>query len=426
MKKFKFNLQLFAPNLQELRQKHASLCDQQAQSYQKAFDEGRGPTDEEKKSFDDLQVQIDGLAETIKAAEKLESRSKELNEPSSKQFRIPADLKDGTQEEKLDDGGFKSVGELLNAVKFGDKKGRIKDLSTSDVGILIPPAFSKTIMKLNPEAEIVMPRAMVIPAGDPPNAPLTIPYMQQGDSGANGGVSLVWTGEGQDVPDVGNAKIKDMTLTPQEVSGLATVNNQTLMNWQAAGSFVEMTMQQAFVSGRDQKFLKGSGVGCPLGVLNAPGAIKIARKTAGEITYEDATNMLARLLPEALSGAMFCTSITAIPSLMQLTDGNGRLIFVAGDATKGVPATLAGIPLHFTGKCPTIGNQGDLMLVNLNPYYIIKEGAGPYIAISEHVKFTSNKTVFKIVAYVDAQPWVKEPLLLEDGKTKVSPYVILK
>lgn len=426
-KTFKFNgfdLQMCNLDIRGLQQKHAKLCDDQQEIVGKAMTEGRAMTDEEKDKFDVLQKDIDGIAETIKTAEQINARNKDLDKPDNTVFRAPADM--STQAEQLDDGGFKSFGELVNCVKYGDSKGRMKDLSTSDVGILIPPAFSKNIMKLSPEQEIVMPRAMVIPAGDPPNAPMTIPYMQQGDKGANGGVQLVWTAEGGEMPDVGNAKLKDLTLMPQEVSGLATVNNVTLQNWQAAGGFIQMTMQQAYISGRDQKFIRGSGAGCPLGVFNAPGAIKVKRKTAGAITYEDATNMLGKLLPAALSGAMFCASITALPSLMQLTDGNGRLIFVAGDATKGTPNTLAGLPLHFSGKCNVLGTQGDLSLINYNPYYLIKEGAGPYISISEHVKFTSNKTVFKIVAYIDGQPWVNEPLLLEDGVTHVSPYVILQ
>ena len=136
--------------------------------------------------------------------------------------------------------------------------------------------------------------------------------------------------------------------------------------------------------------------------------------------------MLGRMLPEALNGAFFLASLTALPNLMQLSDSSGRLIMVNGDATKGIPATLAGLPLKFTGKLPTIGNEADLILVNPNPYYLVKEGSGPFLAISEHVKFTSNKTVFKIVANIDGQPWVKDPLKLEDGETTVSPYVILK
>ncbi|MCM0760672.1 phage major capsid protein [Sporomusa sphaeroides DSM 2875] len=418
-----FNLQFHAIDIRVLQQKHAKLCDDQQALIDKAVSEERGMTEEEKTNFNSLQKEIDGIAETIKAAEQVAARNKDMDKPDGKKFRAPSDM--SVQEDRLDDGGFKSFGELVHCVKYGDSKGRMKDLSTSDAGILIPPAFSKNIMRVNPESEIVMPRAMVIPAGDQPDAPFTIPYMQQGDSGANGGVQLVWGAEGEVIPDVGNAAIKDMTLAAKEVYGLATVNNKTLENWKAAGSFIEMTMQQAFVSGRDMKFLKGNGQGCPLGIVNSPGALKVKRETTGKITYSDAVTMLSKLLPDAIAGAVFTANITCLPSIMTMKDEAGNYIFSHGDATKGVPPTLLGIPVLWNGKTATIGKTGDLMLTNFQ-YYLIKEGAGAHISISEHVKFTSHKTVFKIVASVDGQAWVKEPLLLEDKETKVSPYVILQ
>jgi len=410
--------------LRALMQKHADLCDQQQAIVNKAITEGRGMTEDENTQFNALQTEIDGLAATIQAAQAVQDRAASLDEPAGKIIRPTGEIGD-VQKDKLDDGGFQNVGEFLHAIKFGDNKGRLQNLSTSDVGIMIPPAFSQQIMQLNPEAEIVMPRAFVIPAGDPPDAPFIIPYFQQGADGALGGISLTWTAEAKTVSDTSDPKIKDMTLQPQEVSGMATINNKTLTNWGAAGGFIENLLRQAWVSGRDYKFLRGSGVGCPLGALNAPGAIKIKRNTSSDIKYVDVVTMLSRFYPDALSGAIFIASITALPALMQLADSQGRLILVLGDATKGIPTTLAGVPLKFVGKLPTIGNEGDLFLVNFN-YYLIKPGSGPFVAISEHVKFTTNQTVFKIVANIDGQPWVKDPLKLEDGSTTVSPYVILE
>jgi HK97 family phage major capsid protein len=417
--------------LKELRQKHAGLCDQQQAIVTKAVSEGRPMTAEEKTQFGDLQKQIDGLNETIKAAEAVEARARELDQPANPLLRpedgIDPMVIDSTnrQKAKLDDAGFKNVGEFLHAVKNGDPKGRMKNLSTSDAGVLIPPAFSQNILRLAPEDEIVMPRANFIPAGDPPDAPFTIPYFAQGANGANGGIALTWTAEAKTVADAGDPKIEDLTLTPKEVSGLATINNKTLANWVAAGDFVEGVLRQAFTSGRDYKFLRGTGVGCPLGTLKAPGAKKIARKTAGTITFEDAAKMMGALLPEAQNGAVWVASITDLPTIVQMADGASRLIYVAGDATKGIPSTLLGLPVIWNGKQPVIGTEGDLMLVNFK-YYLVKPGSGPFVAISEHVKFTTNQTVFKIVANIDGQPWVKDPLKLEDGVTTVSPYVILK
>lgn len=383
--------------------------------------ENRILNDDELQKFNDLQKEIDALKLQVEAEEKLDANNKYLNEPTTTRV-IPTTTE--TQGDVLDDGGFDSIGELANAVKFGDKKGRLKNLATGDVGILIPPKFASDILMLDGESEIVMPRATNIPAGDPPDAPFTLPYLQQGDDGALGGIELVWTGEGKTVSDTSDPKIKDLTLTPQEVSGMATITNKTLQNWEAAGALIQTLLRQAYINGRDYKFLRGSGSGCPLGILNAPGVIKIARDTSATVKYIDLINMLSRLYAGA-GDPIWAINQTLMPTLMTLQDPAGHYIFNAGDATKGIPATLLGLPIKWNGKTPLLGNEGDISLAKFN-YYLTKAGSGPYIAISEHVKFTTNKTVFKIVANIDGQPWVKDPLKLEDGSTTVSPYIILK
>ncbi len=336
---------------------------------------------------------------------------------------VPADM--SIQEKKLDDGGFKNIGEFLNCVKNGDKNGRIQNLASGDAGILIPPQFSQNIMQLNGEDEIVMPRATNIPAGTPADASFSIPYLQQGSDGVLGGIELDWTSEDKEVSDTKDPVIKDMTLTPQEVSGMATINNKTLNNWEAAGTFIQTILRQAWVNGRDSKFLKGSGVGCPLGLLNSDGAIQIARDAANSFKYIDAVNMMSRLLPQALNGAIWVISSTVMVDVMAMKDDSGRLIFVQGDATKGVPATLLGLPIIWTGKTKTKGTVGDVILCNFS-YYLTKAGSGPFVSISKDFKFSKKQTAFMIVANIDGQAWVKDPLKLEDGVTTVSPYIILK
>jgi hypothetical protein len=50
----------------------------------------------------------------------------------------------------------------------------------------------------------------------------------------------------------------------------------------------------------------------------------------------------------------------------------------------------------------------------------------PIAASSEHIYFTSNKAVFKIVWNCDGKPWLTEPITLEGAAgSTVSPFVIL-
>ncbi|MGB9825909.1 MAG: phage major capsid protein, partial [Desulfofundulus sp.] len=225
-------------NLQELKQRLGNLCDQQQTIVDRAVAEARPLTEEEKKQFNDLQAQIDGLNETIKAAEAVQARADNLNKTDGKPFRPMTDpaIDSGyRQQNKLDDGGFKTLGEFVHAVRFGDPKGRLQNLPQGQGqggGIEVPDAFKAQIMPwrfydewrmdegtsggfavpvqfrqemlmIKPEAAIVRPRATVIPAGDPPDSMVTVPAFRQGANGVLGGVEVYWISEGAEKPETG-------------------------------------------------------------------------------------------------------------------------------------------------------------------------------------------------------------------------------
>jgi HK97 family phage major capsid protein len=442
-------------NLQELRQKHSALCDKQEAIVNKALEEGRPMTEEENTEFNNLQAEIDGLAALIAKAEAVQARAANLDQPANKILRptqIPGDY--SQKNKKLNDAGFKNLGEFLDAVRFGDPKGRLNELPRgqgqgggievpdafkglvaprfrnewsmgvgAEGGFAVPTQFRPEMLMIQPEASVVRERATVIPPGEPPDAPINMPALSQGADGVFGGIEVYWIAEGANKPET-DAKLEEVSLTPKEVAAHTVVTDKLLRNWEAADAVISTLLRNAMVSAEDFAFLRGNGVGKPMGVLNAPGAIAVVRAAVGQIGYVDTVNMLAGLLPESWSRAVYIANQSTLPQLATMQDPAGHYIYNAGDASRGIPATLNGIPIRFTGKTPTLGNRGDLMLVDF-AYYLIKDGSGPFIAASEHVLFRQNKTVVKVFWNVDGQGWVKAPLLLEDGLTNVSPYVVL-
>jgi len=101
---------------------------------------------------------------------------------------------------------------------------------------------------------------------------------------------------------------------------------------------------------------------------------------------------------------------------------DGALIFQPS-VVPGMPDMLLGRPIIWHERSPQLGTAGDLALADLS-YYLIKDGSGPFVASSEHVKFRENKTVFKIFWNVDGQPWLTAPFKQEGGY-EVSPFVAL-
>jgi len=48
------------------------------------------------------------------------------------------------------------------------------------------------------------------------------------------------------------------------------------------------------------------------------------------------------------------------------------------------------------------------------------------VAASEHVNFLKNQMTWRFVERIDGRPWLDNPITLQDGSTKVSPFVVLK
>lgn len=443
--------------LQDLLQNRAEKVQNQRSLLDLAKAEGRDLTPEEIAKFDAWDAEIEALdteIEAVKAQEdreaRVSARENNLEKPLNTLFR-PA--LDHVQTAKKDDAGFKNIGEFVAAVRFGDPKGRLDGLARGQSGgvavpeafkdalmpfrnelsitstegegaIFMPPQYRTDVLQLQPETAIVRPRANAIPAGDPPDAQLNIPALDQGGTnGVYGGVEVAWISEGDAKPDT-TAKFKEISLLPYEVAATTVATDKLLRNWEAAQTFIGNLLTSAMMAAEDIAFLRGDGTGKPTGIINAPGTMTVNRAAANQISYADILQMTAKLYAESQSTAVWVANQSILPQLATIRDAIGNYIFIRGDATRGIPNTLMGMPILFTGRTATLGTKGDLILADFSKY-LIKDGSGPFIAASPHVLFQQNKTMIKVFWNVDGKPWVTGPMTLEDGATTVSPYVVL-
>lgn len=292
-------------------------------------------------------------------------------------------------------------------------------------GIFVAPeVMTAELLKLSSEMGIVRSRARIIGPGASPDASLSIPAMVQGSNGAEGGAVVVWTGEGATMSET-DAEIEDVTFEPKEVTAYSTVTDKLLRNAPSAGSFIMDILGGAMASAEDYAMLRGDGVGKPLGIIKTPGRLLVTRNTSSKWLYEDILNMEAALYAVSQDSAVWVGSRSGFVQAKDLRDSSGNRIYTDVNIVKGFPAMLDGLPFIWTGRLPVLGSEGDLALLDFSKY-IIKDGVGPLISMSEHSEFKANKTVIKIVKSVDGQGWVREPLTLEDGVTEASPYIVLK
>lgn len=416
-------------DLLEMMQARAEQVKAMRAMLDKVKAESREFTPEEDTQFVGIEAKVRTLDKQIEREQALAEREKELQMPAEPTFRPSAAYGGSTQQAKKEDYGFSSLGEFLNAVRFGDSKGRLDAIRnemsmgvSENGGIMVPEEFRGDLLRVTPESAIVRPRANVIPAGSSPDATVTMPALDQVGKNMYGGVEVTWIGEGGEKPET-TANLSEVKLTPYEVAAHITVTDKLLRNWDASEAVIKGLLNQAMTAAEDLAFLTGNGTGKPKGVIGSTAALTVKRATANKITTLDVVSMVANLLPGA--EAIFVAHQSTMIQLITLKDEAGNSIFIQGNLAAGIPSTLLGYPIRFTGKTSALGTKGDLILVDLS-YYLIKDGAGPYVMASEHVYFKQNKTVIKAFWNVDGKAWLTGPLKLEDGVTTVSPFVVLE
>lgn len=389
-----------------------------------ANEDGKLSTEEQAK-YDGMKAEVKGLdtsIETLEEQDALEAKISKVQPAAARS--IPVGVR-GPEAKK----SFESAGEFVATMISNPNDQRLaslyaemqmKDGSTG--GFMSPPEFRKELKEIATAGSIVRPRATILPSGDSPDAGVELPAVDYSEN-RYGGVTVYPLDEGDELKET-SSKIRMLSWTPKEHGALLVLTNKLLRNWPAVDVLVRKQLSGACASYQDKKFLRGTGVNEAMGVINSPAAILINRKTANQVNVVDITKMLvaARLSPKAI----WVYNRTILPQLIPLEDTAGNSLFIRGDITKGIPTTLCGIPMEEAERLPVLGAKGDLGLYDF-PEYVINDGIGPFFASSEHTKFTSGKTVLRVIFSFDGHPWLDAPIVLEDesGTTKVSPFVVL-
>jgi len=408
--------------LKPLYDKRAGFIQERVALLDKVISAARGLTDEERAEQERLTVEIRTMDELIilgKATVDLPRDGTPAGEPQA------------TGEELRDFGEFLQLArfspndsrlQYRERPKDGEKRQLSMGVGAAG-GFLVPEQFGPLLAPITPQDAVIRPRATVIPAGDPPDAAITFPALDQsGARGVHSGVAVVWIAEAHVKPETDPAFL-DVKLEPHEVAAHVIISDKLLRNAPAAGALVSTILRRAIISAEDQAFLTGTGIGQPLGIVGHAATIPVARVGAGLIGYADAVAMYS--VAKFGGRLAWIASPTTLPQLLTMIDpGAGGTLVWQSNARDGAPGTLMGLPLIINERSPVLGARGDLMLVDLN-YYLIKDGSPLTIAMSEHVRFTQNQTIIKAFWNVDGQPWLTTPLLLEDGVSLVSPFVEL-
>lgn len=300
----------------------------------------------------------------------------------------------------------------------------------SEGGFLVPEEFRTEILRLALENAIVRPRARVIPMNSPR---LNFPMIDETShvSSVFGGVVVYRTEEGAELTESA-ASFGSIKLDVTKQTALSHVPNELIRDWGAFDSFFNSIMPEAVAYYEDLDYLTGTGVGMPLGALHANNsALIVISAESGQgtstIVWENILSMYARMLPSSIGRAVWIASPDTFRELatMALSVGTGGSAVWLVDAHGTPQLTLLGRPVIMTEKAPAaLGTQGDLSFVDLG-MYLIGDYQTMSIESSPHVKFTSDKTTYRVIQRNDGKPWLKSALTPHNSSATLSPFITL-
>lgn len=348
----------------------------------------------------------------------------------------PGAVADGTFKDKTE--FFQAIWHNADKAKFWNadlaaKVDKIRNWSEtvpSEGGFMVPEEFRSELLRLSLESSIVRSRARVIPmAGLRLNFPMVDSTTNNGS--LFGGIQFYWTEEGAELVE-SEAKFGSVKLEANKLTGLAHVPNELVRDWAGFEAFLSQVWPEAMTFTEDVALLKGNGVGQPLGAIHEdnPAMIVVpaeAGQAASTVVWENVIRMYARLLPSSLTNAAWIVSPDVFVELatMALNVGTGGSAVWLTDAHGTPVLTLLGLPVLRTEKAPgALGSQGDISLVDFG-YYLIGDRQSMEAMSSPHVKFTSDKTSYRIIERLDGAPWLQSPIEPENGSATLSPFVQL-
>ena len=299
--------------------------------------------------------------------------------------------------------------------------------SGADGGYLVPPEFSNAIVET-----AYAQNDSFVPLTD--NTPvqgnsMTFPVDETTPWGSSG-IKAYWTEEAGASTE-SKAKFDPATLRLKKLTALVPLTEEMLADASAIGSYVQRKVPEAIAFKTNEALWSGSGAGKPKGFYAATGLlVSVAKETsqvADTIVAQNISKMRARMAALSYRRAIWCVNNDALPQLDNLlfaTSATNSVIYKPEGGRFGY-GTLLGRDVMVTDFNETVGDKGDIVLIDWGMYRTITKAGGVETATSMHFWFDRGLTAFRTIFRIDGQPSIQAPVTPNKGSNSLSPIVTL-
>lgn len=409
----------------------------------KAKAENRDLSEDEVEVFNSLEADQKKYKDAAEREERLSKMKNDLRQPANNSQTPRVDVKNDNS------GKFSNFGEYLLAVKnyyspnptVDDRLASIMAQNatgmsvavSADGGFMVGSDYEASLMSEIEGQSTLFSRIRRLPVGENRNS-LSIPALAEtskADGSRFGGVLAYWTNE-SGTATATKPKLREVDIKLSKLLAFCYLTEELMVDARTIEAFVRGAYAEEMAFKIDDAIINGSGNGIPLGILNAPSLITVAKEAgqgADTIVYENISKMWSRLRARGRSNAVWLVSPEAEQQLssMVMTVGIGGVpVYLPATGVSGTPyGTLYGRPVLPIEQCQKLGDKGDIILADLRDYIGIDKG-GLQADSSIHVQFLYDETAFRFRYRFNGTPYtVSAVASAKNASFTTGPYVTL-
>lgn len=337
--------------------------------------------------------------------------------------------------------GFESVAEFGSVVaracrpgaRMTDERLRIgSEAATTygsegvgaDGGYAVPPQFAADIWGLTFNVGSVLNLFNPTPTSSSAVSIGTSEWTPWGSTG----VLAYWVNEAGAITQSKPA-LKNALVNLHKLAVLVPATEELLEDAPRLNNLLTVQAANAIRYKADDALINGDGNGKPLGILNAGCLVsqaKVTSQTADTFNATNAAQMVGRMPAGSFPRSSWLVSPDTYQQIIVMTLGDQPAFMPPNQAMSGTPyGTLLGRPIIVSDVCQTVGDLGDVYLVDPAGYAGFTKAGGIKSSTSMHLFFNYDEMAFKWTFRLGGQPYLSTTIAAAKGSSTLSHFVAL-
>ena len=442
--------------IQDLRDNLLDINEQIQTIQAQADAEKRDLTEEEETASKELFSKFDKIESDIERRQRIDAQTKKLSdslgrktEPQMPENQVARDP-DLRQSERMpriqileDKGkwGWRNFGEFAMGVCAASRGGNMDPRLVSnapttysqegvgaDGGFAVPPDFRQAIMEkvMGEDSMIGMTDQMVTSSNT-----VTFPKDETTPWDSTGGLQAYWDGENDQLTQ-SKVALKEHTLRLNKLTALVPVTEELQADAPALDAYLRRRVPEKFDFKVNLAMIQGTGAGQPTGVLNANSLVSVARESgqaADTVQMENIVNMWSRMYAPCRKNAVWVINQDIEPQLLTMgfpTAATAVPVYMPANNLSGSPfSTLLGRPVIASEATETLGDKGDIFLIDWTQYLSVVKTGGVRSDVSMHLWFDYDTMAYRFIFRLAGEPWWNTSISKRDGSNTLSWAVTL-